>query len=243
MQLKHNLRAGAGKINTMPNLHSTLISVPKMADYGYIAVFNKTEARIYDGTTTTITASGEPIIVAPRCNDTSLWKMELNLDYEVLGMACPAQFIAGADEANAIFDLPNNRQTLQYLHALAGLPVKETFLAAVSAGNYATWPGLTTTLIAKHFPDSDEMQKGHMKGQRKGVQSTKVKPPAHIKIEPTTETSPDLTITKENGIFVVIYKFSNTVHTDQTGAFPLTSQQPLKNKNCFTNIKIFWHTR
>ena len=92
----------------MPNLHSTLISVPKMADYGYIAVFDKTEARIYDGTTTTITASGEPIIVAPRCNDTGLWKMELNLDYEVLGTTCPTQFIAGVDKANAIFDLPNS---------------------------------------------------------------------------------------------------------------------------------------
>ncbi len=169
MQLKHNLQAGAGEINIVPNLHSTLISMPKMADYGYIAVFDKTEARIYDGTTTTITALEEPIIVAPRCNDTGLWKMELNLDYEVLGTACPTQFIADVDEANAIFDLPNNRQTLQYLHALAGSPVKETFLAAVRAGNYATWPGLTTTRIAKHFPDSEEMQKGHMKRQRKGV--------------------------------------------------------------------------
>ncbi len=151
--------------------------------------------------------------------------MELNLDYEILGTACPAQFIAGVDKANAIFDLPNNRQTLQYLHALAGFPVKETFLVAVWAGNYATWLGLTTTLIAKHFPDSEEKQKGHMKGQRKGVRLTKVKPPVHIKIEPTTQTAPNLTITKENSIFVVIYELSNTVHTDQTGAFPLTSQQ------------------
>ncbi len=225
MQLKHNLQAGAGKINIVPNLHSTLISMPKMADYGYIAVFDKTEARIYDGTTTTITALGEPNIVAPQCNNTGLWKMELNLNYEVLGMACPAQFIAGADKANAIFDLPNNRQTLQYLHALAGFPVKETFLAVVWAGNYATWPGLMTTLIAKHFLDSDKTQKGHMKGQRKGVGLTKVEPPVHIKIEPTTETAPNLTVTKENDIFVVIYKLSNTVHTDQTGAFPLTLQQ------------------
>ncbi len=112
--------------------------------------------------------------------------MELNLNYEVLGTTCPAQFIAGVDEANAIFDLPNSQQTLQYLHALTGFPVKETFLAAVRARNYATWPGLMTTLIAKHFPESEETQKGHMKGQRKGVRSTKVKPPAHIKIEPTT---------------------------------------------------------
>jgi hypothetical protein len=56
-----------------------------------------------------------------------------------------------------------------YFHAAVGFPVKETFLDAVHAGNYATWPALMTTLIAKHFPDSDKMQKGHIKGQRKGV--------------------------------------------------------------------------
>jgi hypothetical protein len=59
---------------------------------------------------------------------------------------------------------------------LTGFPTKKTFMDAVQAGNYATWQGLTTTLISKHFPDSDETQKGHMKGQRKGVRSTKVKP-------------------------------------------------------------------
>jgi hypothetical protein len=85
MQLKHKLQAGAGKMNIVPNVHSTLISVPKMADHGYIAVFDKKEARIYDGTTMTITASEEPIIIAPRCKDTGLWKMELDLDFKILG--------------------------------------------------------------------------------------------------------------------------------------------------------------
>jgi hypothetical protein len=72
MQLKHNLQAGASKMNIVPNLHTMLISVPKMAGHGYIAAFNKHEARIYDGTTTKLTASGNPIIVAPWCEDTGL---------------------------------------------------------------------------------------------------------------------------------------------------------------------------
>ncbi len=46
MRLKHNLWAGASKINIVPNLHTTLISVPKMAEHGYIAVFDKHKARI-----------------------------------------------------------------------------------------------------------------------------------------------------------------------------------------------------
>jgi hypothetical protein len=31
-------------MNIVPNLHSTLISLPKMADADYIAMFNKNEA-------------------------------------------------------------------------------------------------------------------------------------------------------------------------------------------------------
>jgi glucosamine--fructose-6-phosphate aminotransferase (isomerizing) len=46
-----------------------------------IAVFDKKEARIYDATTTIVSASEDPILVAPCCQDTGLWK--LNLDYEV----------------------------------------------------------------------------------------------------------------------------------------------------------------
>jgi hypothetical protein len=130
------------------------------------------------------------------------------------------------NKANAIFDLPNTRQSLMYLHAVVGFPVKETFLNAVGAGNYATWPGLTTTLIAKHFPDSDEMQKGHMNSQRKGVRSTRVKPAYEIKIKPGTEDPPPklVGIKKMDDIFVKIYKLAEEIHTDQTGAFPVTSQ-------------------
>jgi hypothetical protein len=114
-----------------------------------------------------------------------------------------------------------------YLHAAAGFPVKETFLDAVRAGNYATWPGLMTTLIAKHFPDSDETQKGHMKGQRKGVRSTRAKPEYEIKIEPGTEDPPPklVGIEKMDNIFVKIYKLAEEIHTDQTGVFPVTSQR------------------
>jgi hypothetical protein len=114
-----------------------------------------------------------------------------------------------------------------YFYAVVGFPVKETFLDAVRARNYATWPGLTTTLIAKHFSDLDETQKGHMKGQRKGVRSTRAKPAYKIKIKPGTEDPPQklVGIKKMDDIFVKIYKLAEEIHMDQTGAFLVTSQQ------------------
>ncbi len=66
-----------------------------------------------------------------------------------------------------------------------------------------------------------------MKGQRKGVRLTKVKPAIEIKIDPGQEDAPPklVAIRKLNDIFVNIYKLVETIHTDQTGAFPVTSQR------------------
>jgi hypothetical protein len=41
MLMKHNLFESAREMNIMPGLHSTLISVPKLADAGYTMVFTK----------------------------------------------------------------------------------------------------------------------------------------------------------------------------------------------------------
>jgi hypothetical protein len=169
-----------------------------------------------------VSASKGPLLVALLCQDTGLWK--LNLDYEVLDKEYPKQFILGIDKANAIFNLPNNRQSLLYHHALAGFPPKEAFLAVVWAGNYATWPGLTTYLISKHFPNLDNTQKGHMKGQQKGIRLTKVRAPVAIKIELGTENSPPPTIKRHYNIFAMVYELLDTVYTDQTSAFPITLQ-------------------
>jgi hypothetical protein len=113
-----------------------------------------------------------------------------------------------------------------------GFPVKETFLNAVWAGNYATWPGLTIAALHKYFPDLDEMQKGHMKGQRQGISSTKQKALDHlveseklikIKVEPGTEEV--LPAKCHNDIFIYVEDLAKSIHSNQTGAFPYTLQQ------------------
>ncbi len=84
---------------------------------------------------------------------------------------------------------------------------------------------LNNELISKYFPDSDKTQKGHLKGQHKGLQSTKVRQQIEIKIEPGTENVPAKPIRKHNDIFVRVTDLLDTIHTNQTGAFPMTSQQ------------------
>jgi hypothetical protein len=238
MLLKHKLRDGAWEMNIVPGLHSTLVSVPKIVDEDSIVVFDKNLAKTYNATITMITAMTEPVLEAPRCTLTGLWLMPLETktncsDQNVNIVGDRASNIQGATErVNAIFKLPSTRQTILYHHASAGFPVKETFLNAVQAGNYATWPGLNIAALHKYFPDLDKTQKGHMKGQQQGIRSTKQKALDHLveseklvklKVEPgTEEVSP---AKRHNDIFVRVKDLAESIHSDQTSVFPYTLQQ------------------
>ena len=106
-------------------------------------------------------------------------------------------------------DLPSTPALIAYLHAAAGYPVKSTWLDAIKRGAYATWPGLTYTLAARHCPDSDETLNGHMAQPRQNIRSTH--PPTRPIIKPShQQTTPtiDLQIVPINHIF-----------TDDTGRF------------------------
>ena len=72
-----------------------------------------------------------------------------------------------------VYELPSIEPTIRYLHAAAGFPVKATWLKAIRNGNYSTWPLINVKNVAKHFPESEETQFGHMQGQRQGVRSTR----------------------------------------------------------------------
>jgi hypothetical protein len=127
---------------------------------------------------------------------------------------------------------------LVHAAAAAGFPTKETITDAVCAGNYATWPGLTMQMINCHFPDSTETAKGHLKG----VQSTKQKALDKFvklvttKIKQETDDLPPAQIARHNNIFIKVEDLSKTIHTDQTGGFPFTSQR--RNRYIMTTIHL-----
>ena len=82
------------------------------------------------------------------------------------------------------------------------------------------------------MPDLDETAKGHLKGQHQGIQLTKQKAfeknikveEARIKIKGESSTFCPLPPTKLNNIFVGMEDLNEEIQTDQTGAFPHTSQ-------------------
>jgi len=56
----------------------------------------------------------------------------------------------------------------------AGFPTKLTWIKAIKNQQYASWPGLTADVVARHYPDSEETLKGHGRKSPRGQRSTKV---------------------------------------------------------------------
>ena len=120
-----------------------------------------------------------------------------------------------------MYSLPSIPHTIRYLHAAAGFPTKDSWMKAINNGHYQSWPGLTPENVSKHFPESIETQKGHMKKQRQNVRSTKVKMPTETVTEETELTR---TLAKQN-IMMKIFNASETVYSDQTGRLPVQSSR------------------
>ncbi len=112
----------------------------------------------------------------------------------------------GREYIHNMYELPSIELTIIYLHAVAGFPVEETWLKAVQWVNYNSWPLINITNVAGYFPESEEMQKGHMRGQRQGVHSTKKKAPDIFSDTPTPPPHES-----KRDIFICIYELKKTI--------------------------------
>jgi hypothetical protein len=121
------------------------------------------------------------------------------------------------EQAHHAYDLPSVGQIIRYLHDAAGFTTEDTWIKAIKAGNYNTWPTFTPATVQRHFPESNETQKGHMKRQRQGVRSTRVR-------EETESNLP--VIPKAKDVYIKVYNATETMHSNQTGGrFPATSSR------------------
>jgi hypothetical protein len=115
-------------------------------------------------------------------------------------------------------DLPNMPALIAYLHAMAGYPVKQTWLDAITRGTYDSWPGLTYKLAARHCPSSDETLFGHMAKPRQHIRSIRAVP-ATARNDTTTANANDTPTTQADPL-ITIHKIPiNYIFTDDTGRF------------------------
>ncbi|KAL7475055.1 hypothetical protein ACHAW6_000989, partial [Cyclotella cf. meneghiniana] len=118
-----------------------------------------------------------------------------------------------------VYELPTTKEVVRFLHAALGFLTKATLLTAAWNGNLVTFPGLTVENISKHFPESDETAKGHMKQSKQGMRSTKV-----IDEDiPQIKQTPDI---KHKDVYLRVFNATKkSVYTDQTGRFPIQSSR------------------
>jgi hypothetical protein len=201
------LTSRAREADVLPGLKTALMSVNKMAEEGYTTIFHPREEGVtmHKLGTLTIAVTEPPILQGCKPKGAKFWTILVKSE-------------KNTEQANNAYDLPSISQTVRYHHTSAGFPVADTWIKAIKAGNYNTWPTITPTAVQRHFPKSNKTQKGHMKKQHQGVQSTKV-------VAQTTGVTNILALPKMKDIYIKMNNATKTMHSNQTGCFNVTSSK------------------
>ena len=203
------LPACSGKI--MPSFKHTLFGVGPLCNNGCRVLFEADSVTIFNKTDNSILLQGWHETTGAK-----LWRFSLLPD-DTTSSHTPPSSLCVTPAALSATDLPSVAALVHYLHAAAGFPVKSTWLAAIKAGNYASWPGLTYSNAARHCPDSTETLKGHLTQTRKGLRSTK---PKHTHPSPL----PPLPLSTPSHELHVRIEPISKLYTDDMGRFPTRSR-------------------
>eukprot|EP00804_Cyclotella_cryptica_P029656 CCRYP_019045-RA/>CCRYP_019045-RA protein AED:0.39 eAED:0.39 QI:0/-1/0/1/-1/1/1/0/453 len=221
------LSKGAREALVIPGMQQkALMSVSTLVNNGYTTVFlpGHQGVHIYCAEDVNISPSAPPSLQGWRDNR-GLWMVPID-DAPAISPS-----IDITESANSVYELPSTNEVVRFLHAASGYPTKATLLQAAKHGNLITFPGLTPENIAKHFPESNETQKGHMKQTKQGIRSTKVvDEDAMLAVRP----SPGV---KHKDVYLRTFDATKKqMYTDQTGKFPITS--PHGNKYIMVAVEL-----
>jgi hypothetical protein len=178
-----------------------------MCDAGYKVLFEKGRAQVIEGN---VAVQGRIIMHGKRDHTTGLWTVPLDEN-----STKKDEFI------NSVYEISKLYDDIQYVHAAAGSPVQSTFVKAIKAGNFTTWPTLTPEHVNKYLEKSEATVKGHLNQTRKNVRSTKPKKKPN-KQEETPDYEPRIT-ERTNVVYAAIHDIKGHTYTDLTGRFPKTS--------------------
>jgi hypothetical protein len=191
----------------------TLISLAQLCDDDCIAIFNKYDVRIL---------KKDEIIITGKRMSNGLWSIPITST-----TADPPP----VHQANGILRLDKPRQELAaYHHATLGSPAPSTLIRAISRGHLHTFPGLTTSLIAKHLPKSIATTMGHQDQESKNIRSTRILPSHASTPQDPPEIDSDLAPPIEprtHQLCAMMFEKETVLksYSDQTGRFPVPSSR------------------
>ena len=185
-----------------------LISLGKLCDNDMEIKLTKTNIYIYDQE-----HKEQPIIIGNRNATNGMWYLDTSNKKE-------DENISNHHQANSVYELRKKKEIIDFLAQAMWNPVPDTWVRAINAGFFATWPGLTADLVKKYYRRTEETEKGHMKADRKNVRSTK-----KVLHEMTATEKTNKSVARENEYYAKIIDLTNKIYSDQTGRFPITSSK------------------
>jgi hypothetical protein len=150
-----NLPKKALEAHVFPGLNGhALLSIGTFCDAGCTALFTATAV--------VISRDGQVVLTGQR-QPPGLWKTN---ELSILEKPNPWQ-------ANGAYTTQLRSNAIKFMHASVFSPTTATWTKAIDAGNFHSWPGLTSTAVRKLLPKSMATAMGHRDQQRKNVRSTK----------------------------------------------------------------------
>jgi hypothetical protein len=158
------LPLAARQAHIFPDLtNSALISIGQFCDNGNEARFTQHHVTIQND---------DAIVLTGTRDANGLWVLNLKNDTTIAPTNTTNQHAA-----NNVHEHRSQKDIVKYLHQACCSPVPSTWIKAIDAGHFATWPDLTSNLLRKHLPKSIATTKGHLRQERQGLRSTQPKPP------------------------------------------------------------------
>ena len=167
----------------------------------------------------------------------------------------PRAFAPATTHANSLYECSNTNQLINFYYACFNYPTVSSLTKAIDRGYMKGWQGLTSQQVKHHIIVSPKSKMGHMDQTRQGVRSTQdtaglvdssiLNEDASALMEEGQVTlknpPPVLTHLHHNGhmeytpqephnarthfVFCQVHTISGIISSDQTGRFPITSNQ------------------
>jgi hypothetical protein len=121
----------AWRAHILPGLvHNSLFSVGQLCDNECSVTFTQDQV--------TISRKGKNVMYGSRDPTSRLWRVNLKQKIEPETVQC-----------NHAHDNNNQKDLINYLHAVCFSPVKSTWIKAINNGNFSSWPGLNEHTVEK----------------------------------------------------------------------------------------------
>ena len=192
---------------SFPSIAKPLISIGKLCDDDCIAIFTKEQCFVLKKDKIDISPHiHHSFLTGSRDATTKLWNFDIT----------PSDT---STSANTIFEM-KSKELIHFHHRALFSPTKHTWLKAIKSNFFSSWHGVTYTAVNKHLTLTTATSKGHMRKQPQNYRSTKL-----FQSNDTEAIEMTANQARTNAIYIRPIEATGLICTDQTGAFPITSNR------------------